>query len=459
MSIPLREHVWALRDALAPWVKWEETAAERLHHVKEYLTVLPEASLEEITAACAEGDYTHVHILAHGADYEHSGVRRFGVALNAAHDKNTVDIVGGRKLAAALRTTRTCGQGNSQPSVVTLATCDSGNAGSVVAPGGSIAHDLHAAGIPWVFASQFPLTKRGSVKLTRNLYSRLLHGDDPRRVLHEVRNLMYLGERGDHDWASLIAYASIPSSFSQEVSWFRMRQTRDAIRIDLDRASRAREEDVEKSVKSARKRAADWRATLPPKDSPYQKDHDVRVECLGISGATEKQLAELFYNEQDHDKELEALEKALHFYEQAITEKADSYWPASQYLSLSAILGRDPEPALWMETLHGVERNLTSNDQAERAWTYGTIAELELLGVYHLRGIDKLEKTPAKVKKSIIDNFKKIVDLAGRDSFNVFSTWRQFTRYCEWWNEKLPALADIARPVLKHLPKGASDYR
>jgi hypothetical protein len=36
------------------------------------------------------------------------------------------------------------------------ATCDSGHAGSVTSPVGSIAHALHAGGILWVIASQFP---------------------------------------------------------------------------------------------------------------------------------------------------------------------------------------------------------------------------------------------------------------------------------------------------------------
>jgi len=51
-----------------PWVKIknEGKAQERVEEVKKILTVLPNATLKQIRDACAETDYTHVHILAHG---------------------------------------------------------------------------------------------------------------------------------------------------------------------------------------------------------------------------------------------------------------------------------------------------------------------------------------------------------------------------------------------------------
>ncbi|MCK7492772.1 MAG: hypothetical protein MZW92_15495 [Comamonadaceae bacterium] len=44
--------------------------------------------------------------------------------------------------------------------VVSLASCNSGNVGSVAGAGASIAHALHEAGIPMVVAGQFPALVR-----------------------------------------------------------------------------------------------------------------------------------------------------------------------------------------------------------------------------------------------------------------------------------------------------------
>jgi hypothetical protein len=153
--VPAQEHLDALRRAIEPWIKWAPDPGQRIRHVTEHLTVLINASLEDIRQACANGQYTHVHILAHGKPYEHAGDLRYGLAL-CAPGSRAEDIVEGRQLAQALRTVHLGEGARSHPNVVTLATCDSGNVGSVLVPGGSIAHDLHAFGIPWVVASQFP---------------------------------------------------------------------------------------------------------------------------------------------------------------------------------------------------------------------------------------------------------------------------------------------------------------
>ena len=197
--------------------------------------MLNNASLEDIRQACANGQYTHVHILAHGKPYEHAGDLRYGLAL-CAPGSRAEDIVEGRQLAQALRTVHLGEGARSHPNVVTLATCDSGNVGSVLVPGGSIAHDLHAFGIPWVVASQFPLTMAGSVTLTEVLYQRLLRGDDPRGIQHEIRHRLNTGSRTDHDWASLVVYATIPSDFAEAVEAFRDRQTRALIDVALGKA-------------------------------------------------------------------------------------------------------------------------------------------------------------------------------------------------------------------------------
>jgi CHAT domain-containing protein len=122
--------------------------------------VLTEASLEAIEAACSEGSYTHVHILAHGGEYTEGYDSRFGLLLHdSAHPMGPPDRVSGDRLATALRTSRKDASGQlARPAVVTLASCYGGSTGSVTGVGASIAHALHADGIPMVIASQFPLS-------------------------------------------------------------------------------------------------------------------------------------------------------------------------------------------------------------------------------------------------------------------------------------------------------------
>jgi hypothetical protein len=89
----------------------------------------------------------HMGILAHGQRMETRD--QYGLALCSDRDPTTSDLVDGEALATALTAHDSMGATRARPTLVSLATCDSGNAGSVVTAGGSIAHALHAGGIPW----------------------------------------------------------------------------------------------------------------------------------------------------------------------------------------------------------------------------------------------------------------------------------------------------------------------
>ena len=222
LNVPAQAHLNALRLAIEDWViiKDPDKANERVEEVKKILTILPNATLKQIREACANTEYTHVHILAHGAPLEYAVDRRYGVALCNELD-NSADIVDGERLAMTLTARDASGNVKYCPTLVTLATCDSGNINSVLTPGGSIAHELHAAGIPWVIASQFPLWMRASAIAAEVLYKRLLNGADPRWVIYELRQRLRTDSSGTHDWASIVAYATIPADFEQQVNAFR----------------------------------------------------------------------------------------------------------------------------------------------------------------------------------------------------------------------------------------------
>jgi hypothetical protein len=96
--------------------------------------VLPDASLEDIRQACADQEYTHVPVLAHGTPFNDAGDRRFGVALCGTLDPTSADVVDGTRLAIALTARGSSGGAPSVPTFVSLATCDSGNIESVLTP-------------------------------------------------------------------------------------------------------------------------------------------------------------------------------------------------------------------------------------------------------------------------------------------------------------------------------------
>jgi hypothetical protein len=442
-SVPFREHTHALRAALEPWIRKAKTAEERLPLIKEHLTVLPDASLEDIRRECANRDYTHVHLLAHGIAFQHAGEQRFGLALCDEFDRNRAEIVEGKRLAQALRAVRSEGRGQSQPAVVTLATCDSGAVGSVLVPGGSIAHDLHAAEVPWVIASQFPLTKIGSVAAVEVLYTRLLLGDDPRLVLQDLRQRLFTATSTNHDWGSIVAYASLPEGFERQVNLFRERQMREAINVAFDWA--AKQEDLnqmETALSVADKHLARWKALLPDDDSLPSREF--KAECYGLHGASQKRKAELYYRRGAEDRARKALQDACAEYFRAMETGTQSHWTATQYLSLTAVLGRKAEPELWAATRGWAMGDLRRTDVATRGWAHGSLAELELLAAYHQRPF-----ASRKAAAAIVSHCEEIIRLMGPESFHVISTQRQFQRYLDWWDR--PEWRELAQTAVDTL--------
>lgn len=456
LDVPLAEHLHALRAAIEPWVGWPANAgisvkaSDRLPQVKQRLRVLPGASLNQIRDLCARERYTHVHILAHGGSYELSGERQYGVVLCSDSDPARAEVVSGRRLAKALQAQSHDGHGRSSPFLVTLATCDSGNPGSVLVPGGGIAHDLHDEGIPWVIASQFPLTKAGSVVMTEMLYPGLLRGDDPRQVLHELRRQLYLSTQRNHDWASIVAYASVPREFESSIQTFFELQSRRAIDHGFARADNLvglanTGDELETTLQQVRERLQLWLRRLP--DGTDDPSRSSRAECYGMQGSAYKRMALICYRNNDLSRAQAMLRNALQQYRQAMKEwavRSRFHWVAGQVLSLTAVLGDPPDPTGFDSTRHFVQSDLldTTNSTEERAWAHGTMAELDMLSIHHKHANKPLQ--PAAEKKLVTQvrhHCRTIVELMGADSFHVESTRRQFQRYVDHWHGAWDAVA------------------
>jgi hypothetical protein len=483
-GVPLIEHIAVLREAIEPWIDWPRrgkknldsvTEQDRLDYVKKRIGVISNASLEDIRKRCAQEKFTHVHILAHGGEYEIAGETQYGIVLCADGNPTEKNVVSGKRLAQALQAQGDDGVTRSIPLVVTLATCDSGNVGSVLLPGGSVAHDLHSAGIPWVFASQFPLTKSGSIRLIEALYPGLLRGDDPRQIVYEARRRLYMGNQNDHDWASLVVYASLPQDFEKQIVTFFENRSLAAIETTLSRAddladilaaifsdipsengeiNRKRQQvqkDLNQKLQQVQNVLDVWRLRLPSENNKEPSECSRRAHCYGIHGSVFKRIALMQSRLKTQEEADKTLKKSIANYRKAMDEELSStekfHWVATQTLSLGAVLKEPPDLSTFELTRNMAMRNLKHHTVEGQAWAHGTLAELEMIGMYHkaeasAQSLSSIERT----KEVVISHCREIVKLMGSKSFHVESTMRQFQRYVDYWDD--PRWNEVAKAAV-----------
>jgi hypothetical protein len=471
-QVPAQPHLNALRRAIEPYVAiikgGKDAPAKRVAAVQKQLTVLPEASLKAIGDACREVDYTHVHILAHGAPLGDGSQRRYGVALRDDANAEGYKVVDGETLAIALRGAQSSAASSKPlPTFLSLATCDSGAVDSVVIPGGSIAHELHRVGIPWVVASQFPLWMHASTIMVEALYRGLLSGDDPRIVLHQLRQRLRIEAPQTHDWASIVAYAVAPWDLEQQVDAFFDKQIRRRLDVRFARLDELAAELLEGSGEhpmdaadeaefdalsaAIREEHASWLARPAVKQRPA-----ANAEALGMSGASEKRIAIAWGSKARAatargdtaaakaalaagDQAYTASRKA---YRQAVELDPNNHWAITQFVSIAAtprLAATDDaigdvrgKYATWWTAARQISRwQLRAATGEARAWALGTLAELDLLG-----SVYETTHDAAVARGRIADYCREIVQIGGAGSFAVGSTKRQFERYLKAWDQE-----------------------
>jgi hypothetical protein len=488
--VPARAHLYELRRALDPWINvpmndpGPQAEIEEGRSFDDYVVALPDASLDSIQEACSREHFTHVHILAHGVPITGTDEKgKFGLALSN-RKKTDWEVVDGDRLADALRTHRVSTGELSSPTVVTLASCDSAQLGDVVTPGASLAHTLHEAGIPMVVASQFPLSIRGSVTLTGVLYRRLVQGDDPRVILHDVRQQLHQREPNRHDWASLVCYASFPSDFEQQLERVRSEQAIEALRISMAKAEgseivtlghffRAPERPWLQSHALAQ--IADAKDRLPPlSDGPADP---AEIEREGVLGSMEKRRAWIHYREASRTSDVQAAQEQLDAERAALTRGMEHYraafdrcmnpsWAGVQYLSLAVVLNRDHEVPSEHWSLASATARLNSKaarqpDPRQRAWALADLLELTLLEAQR-----RPRRDLQRFREELQRHWESFLRVAGPSETS--STVRQLSRYAYWWWNVERAtqlaeslLADNRERIVQILPhlRGVHDAR
>jgi|GEM_PF-2081974 len=156
----------------------------------------PEALVEALERASAEGrPYSALHLLAHGRSTGSST----SLALTDPFAPEPVLVHG-----AHLR--RFLGPYTGSLRLVVLSACQTGDASPHHHAGG-LAQYVHRAGVQAVIASRLPLSARGSVQLTQQLYQRLFAEAQPiGAALCGARTAMAKGALC-FDWAALQLYA------------------------------------------------------------------------------------------------------------------------------------------------------------------------------------------------------------------------------------------------------------
>jgi hypothetical protein len=421
--------------------------------------------MAEIDHLCSREAFTHVHVLAHGAQDPGSPGQPFGIALHGSEDNPEVPhVVTGAQFATALLR-----DGGGGPAVVTLAVCDSGAVKEVVHTGASFVHDLHRGGIPFVVGSQFPLTMPGSIDLCEKLYEELLLGRDPRQLLCDLRIRLHSVYGGvAHDWASVVAYAVFPADFEDQLLDVQYYQARLAMNVALDHLDREVDridkwkEDVQTAVEGMTQRVTESSRRLPITGR-------FSVEGFGLLAASRKRTAEALFRascqlrgdpkaiEDLLDRSFGCLDLSLEAYRTGCEESLQYHhddpvvlpplhWLVSQYQSLSIVLGLPWDPDLLATARATAEIDERSSDRQAEIWALTSILELDLLD-WWLRGKNAGER--------MVEKTRRLLSLVDGESSSVYSTKRQLKRYTTWWwtEESMRGLCKGERDRLLRVPE------
>ncbi len=436
-NVPHEEHRGILVDAIErfryPETDDEKHEGDRCTRFGDLLTVLSYPTLDEVMEECRKNRYTHIHVLAHG-DLDEAAPGSYGLVLRGP--KNSSDVVSGDRFRTAI--TSVC----HRPAVVTLASCDSANVGTVVTPGASFAHQLHEAGIPLVVAVQFPLSIDGSVPLTKRLYNGFLWGEHPLQVLQEARAELHARYTASwHDWAGLVVYEALPRTLGEQLETLRYSQAKRAMNSALERIDNAvktktRDGDLFKQLGQA----VDYALERLPMNGRYA------VEGVGLHASSRKRIAQAAFTLAENVAPLadqyDLLDEARLAYNRAargllvndsrtLQHFATLHWVLTQVVSLSMVVGIKFEAGEWEAAKLSADLYCDHPDSEQRAWAHGSLAELWLIRLGE-KDLDPAEKK--EISERAVRHAQELGRLyPWRDEFPVKSTRRQFERYVQWW--------------------------
>lgn len=450
-DVPYEGHRAALLDAIKPFQypdrdieprrEFGDTrhpAAATREQYGDLLTILITPTLAQLQDECTKIAYTHIHILTHG-DLDLMSLGSYGIVLRG--EGGAADVVTGDRFVSAITPL------GHRPSVVTIASCDSGNVGSLVVPGASFAHVVHQAGIPMVVGSQFPLSKEGSIPLASRLYEGLLWGEHPLHVMQAVRSKLHARFNTTwHDWASVVVYEALPSNLDEQLDVLQYLQAKRAIDAALEKIDQVVAPGAAADYGPIRSLCASVEAAA----ARLPKGGQFAVECVGLRASSRKRIAQAAFTLASHatnraselDDPYELLDQARQEYGRAVRglivnnaraaqRKATLHWVLVQLVSLGAVLEQRCEVGQWEAALLASSYYLDHEEKEERAWAHASLAELHLLRL----GEDGLsDALRIEYRATALRHAQQLDACYPRlDEFPIKSTRRQFRRYVEWW--------------------------
>lgn len=455
---PADQHRAALETAFWPWRDGKDSVAALCQVLVE--PTLSEINQTLVVAATDGKPFTHVHLLAHGMQVDHSD--RYSPVAVLLNEKE--EAASGERLAAAL-THGACG--SNRLAVVTLASCDSGRQTTVRTTDASIAHELHDHGVPLVIASQFPLSKEGSVPFVAAFYAEHLWGRHPLVSMYDVRHRLFTEIGDTHDWASLVVYEALPGNLHEkleEVRYWQARRALDGALKKLEDAPRTSDVNEMTSKSSPQVREVDACIRRMPTTGPFA------LECAGWRASAYKRRAQaamaeaLAKGEGEIARELldecllrlvdareeywRAARTFLSHSSERIREKSNLHWLLGQFISLDVVLGQPVDLTLLTVAEFAAKVDLDSHDEVEREWARASMMEFVLLRLAHT-GVSDADR--AAIAAKAIDHARTLVGNIGRRSDHVRLSSRQLARYATWWGNSehqwaLDRLGIRARP-------------
>jgi len=439
-------HEQALRAAVEPLRRGKKED-------EDLLRVVDVGSLNELANARATFKPSYVHLLAHGAQAQTAAAGErpkptWGLRLGYPGEAGQAPEGVAKALAPEA----------GLPLVVTLAACDSANQTDLTFPNYSIAQELHRLGVAVVLASQFPLTKPGSVVMAGEFYRRLMQGDDVRHALHAARVKLRADPNSGNDWLSLISYVRLPSDgYVRALAELRLRVQLGMLDAQQKRADRLSETGGEaKEFDDVETRLRDRIATLIETRKDLDGSSPLIDEAEGLLASAYKRLAELLFirasklqdrRDEDLATSHEALVKSADGYRARYLANMQAHWLGVQMLALeAAVRGRFDSPLLWEIVRLAAEFERDNNPAS--FWPFGTLAECFLLAPI-AGGARQLDAAATA-----------LIDLRARakghaqEQFGIETTRRQLNRYVVWWtnaNGFFPGTSDLSKDAAELL--------
>jgi hypothetical protein len=323
------------------------------------------------------------------------------------------------------------------------------------------------------------------------MYQGLLWGEDPRNLIVGLRRRLHSRFQDQHDWASIVTYASLPPNFDDQLADACIQQAMDCINTALRRSDRVMQA------------LSDYEGDKQPGRAPMTRDAGMKMlpgvrlqvalakkrlesaieayparkaTILSKLASTEKREAQMEFHAMENWREdpkgmahvFDKLDLARSYYWETYAMQRSRPWELAQYVSLTLLLplcrSALPVPvtrpgqniaSLWtvaeVQSLNDAEHGTDK----ERAWAYGNLAELYLLALV----IDEFRHshTANDMRAQALNATVRTVALAGASSFHVFSTRRQILRYVDWFgpmaiDQRFVPVCTLAKVILEELP-------